>query len=59
MRASACRGRPRLGEPWHSRHVRFFLLLCLPLWAGCAAMGTLRTADTVGAGKTRWSTQLS
>jgi len=37
---------------------RFFLLLSVPLGSGCAAMGTLQMADTVGAGKTRWSAQV-
>ena len=34
------------------------LLLSVALGPGCAAMGTLQTADTVGAGKTRWSAQV-
>lgn len=34
------------------------LLLSVALGPGCAAMGTLQTADTVGAGKTRGSAQV-
>jgi len=42
----------------HPLFSRLLLLLCLPMGWGCAAMGTLQTADTLGAGKTRWSAQL-
>ncbi|WP_375769271.1 hypothetical protein NR798_47650 [Archangium gephyra] len=42
----------------HTTPSRRFFWLGLPLWTGCAAMGTLQTADTVGAGKTRWSAQV-
>lgn len=34
-----------------------FLLTCAPLWGGCAALGTLDTADTLPRGKTRLNVQ--
>lgn len=34
-----------------------FLLTSAPLWGGCAALGTLETADTVPRGKTRLNAQ--
>jgi hypothetical protein len=40
-----------------SRSRVLFLLTCVPLWGGCAAMGTLDTADTVPKGKTRLCVQ--
>lgn len=34
-----------------------FLLTCAPLWGGCAALGTMETADTVPRGQSRMTVQ--
>ncbi|HZI07420.1 MAG TPA: hypothetical protein VEZ71_25605 [Archangium sp.] len=47
-----------MGAGARAREPGLFFLLSIPLWSGCAAMGTPQTADTVGAGKTRWSAQV-
>jgi hypothetical protein len=47
---------PSVPTPRPGRHFRHLLLLCasLPAW-GCVTLGELQTADTVGAGRSRWN----